>query len=148
MAEYKDQIDALSSLIEEFRLEEATLSLNGLTICFSKRREVREVGAETALPIEELYSEHDELEPEGTGPTAAGVPVTSPMNGIFYRSASPGSPPFFREGDEVAAGQTIGLIEAMKVFNEIPSPVSGVVLEWVAEAGALVQPGEVLLRIG
>ena len=53
-----------------------------------------------------------------------------------------------KEGESISAGQVVGLIEAMKVFNEIPSPVSGVVLKLVAETGAIVQPGDVLLYVG
>ena len=48
----------------------------------------------------------------------------------------------------MTAGQVVGLIEAMKVFNEIPSTVSGVVQKLVAETGAVVQPGDILLYIG
>jgi acetyl-CoA carboxylase biotin carboxyl carrier protein len=70
------------------------------------------------------------------------------MAGIFYGAPSPGSPPFVQEGDTVAAGQIIGLIEAMKVFNEIPSPVSGTVKRLVAENGAVVGVGDALLLIG
>jgi acetyl-CoA carboxylase biotin carboxyl carrier protein len=70
------------------------------------------------------------------------------MNGIFYASPSPASPQFVKEGETIQAGQVVGLIEAMKVFNEIPSTVSGVVLKLVAETGAVVQPGDVLLYVG
>ncbi|RYG32121.1 hypothetical protein EON81_21385, partial [bacterium] len=77
-----------------------------------------------------------------------GTPITSPMNGIFYNAPSPGSPPFVKEGDTVQAGQTVGLIEAMKVFNEIPSPLSGTVLKTVAITGEVVELGGTLLLIG
>ena len=70
------------------------------------------------------------------------------MTGIYYASPNPSSPPFAKVGDEVIAGQTIGLIEAMKVFNEIPSPVSGTVLSITSASGDLVQNGDVLLYIG
>lgn len=77
-----------------------------------------------------------------------GTPISSPMTGIYYSSPSPGSPPFVKEGDAVTAGQVVGLIEAMKVFNEITSGVTGVVKKVKAESGQLVQPGDVLLLIG
>ena len=70
------------------------------------------------------------------------------MTGIYYAGSNPSSPPFAKEGDTVTAGQVIGLIEAMKVFNEIPSPVSGTVLEVVAQSGQLVNPGDILMYIG
>lgn len=59
--------------------------------------------------------------------------VKSPMVGTFYRSASPEKPPFVRVGQRVEAGNTLCIIEAMKLMNEIPSPVSGVVKEILVE---------------
>ena len=76
-----------------------------------------------------------------------GTPVNSPMAGIFYSSSSPGATPFVRPGTVVEAGQVIGLIEAMKVFNEITSPIAGLVDRIVVESGAVVQPGDPLLYL-
>ncbi|HXF83618.1 MAG TPA: acetyl-CoA carboxylase biotin carboxyl carrier protein, partial [bacterium] len=64
----------------------------------------------------------------GAAPPAPGAdnhlaPVTAPMVGTFYRAASPDAPPFVSEGDIVEAGQTVCIIEAMKLFNEIQSDV-------------------------
>ena len=87
-------------------------------------------------------------EPEPTPAAPAGIPVTSPMTGIFYSAPSPNAPLFVREGEPVTAGQVVGLIEAMKVFNEITAATSGTVLRLVAESGQLVQPGDPLLFIG
>jgi acetyl-CoA carboxylase biotin carboxyl carrier protein len=70
------------------------------------------------------------------------------MTGIYYSSSSPTAPPFVKEGEPVSAGQVVGLIEAMKVFNEIVAPTSGRVLKIVAESGQLVNPGDALLYIG
>lgn len=77
-----------------------------------------------------------------------GTPVTSPMVGTFYRSASPEKPPFVRIGQRVAAGDTLCIIEAMKLMNEIPAPKDGVVREILAENGAPVSYGEALFVIG
>jgi acetyl-CoA carboxylase biotin carboxyl carrier protein len=73
--------------------------------------------------------------------------LRSPLTGIFYRSASPDSPPFVQVGDEVAEGQTVGLIEAMKVFSEIPSDAGGRVVRIIAEPGVLISQGDVLMTI-
>jgi acetyl-CoA carboxylase biotin carboxyl carrier protein len=73
--------------------------------------------------------------------------LNSPMVGIFYAAGAPGDPPFVNVGDVVAVGQTIGLIEAMKVFSEIPSESAGRIVEIVAVSGALVQQSEPLFRI-
>lgn len=78
----------------------------------------------------------------------SGTPVTSPMTGIYYSSASPGSPPFVRVGEAVTAGQVVALIEAMKVFNEVTAPLSGTVSKIAAENGQLVQPGDAIVYIG
>jgi acetyl-CoA carboxylase biotin carboxyl carrier protein len=59
------------------------------------------------------------------------LPVLSPMAGVFYRSSSPDAPPFAQEGDHVNHGDTVGLIEAMKLFNEIPAPATGTVLRFL-----------------
>ena len=76
------------------------------------------------------------------------IPVVSPMVGVFYRAPSPADPNFVEVGDRVERGQTIGLIEAMKVFNEITAESGGVVAEIPAQSGALVETGQplVLLR--
>jgi len=75
------------------------------------------------------------------------MPIEAPMTGMFYRGPSPSEPPYVEEGDLVYEGQTIGLIEAMKVFNEIPSPMTGIVRRILAQNATLVQQGEVLMLL-
>ncbi len=79
------------------------------------------------------------------GPAAARSWRRSP--GIFYASPSPGSPPFVAVGREVVVGQVIGLIEAMKLFNEIKSDKAGRVVRVVAENGALVKAKQPLIEV-
>lgn len=76
-----------------------------------------------------------------------GVEIASPMAGTFYRAPAPGEPAFVKEGDQVTAGQTIGIIEAMKLMNEIEAEVSGTVVKIVAENGKPVTPGQALVVI-
>lgn len=83
-------------------------------------------------------------EPEPALPANA-FTINTPLTGIFYRSPEPGSEPYVHEGDSVAAGQTVGLVEAMKVFNEIASPQAGRVIAIKAGDGMLVQENQVLL---
>jgi len=147
--EYKQQISELAELMEEFRLGEAQLQTSELRIAFKRRSAARTVVTESSSIEEVSASSSEEIAddvPEVVAPK--GTPITSPMNGIFYGSPSPASPPFVKEGETVQAGQVVGLIEAMKVFNEIPCTVSGTVLKLVAETGAVVQPGDVLLYVG
>lgn len=76
-----------------------------------------------------------------------GVEIASPMAGTFYRAPAPGEPAFIKEGDTVTVGQTIGIIEAMKLMNEIEAEVSGTVVKIVAENGKPVTPGQALVVI-
>ena len=80
-------------------------------------------------------------------PEENGAAVPAPMVGTFYRSPSPERPPFVQAGQRVEKGQTICIIEAMKLMNEIPSPVNGVVRSIVAENGQPVSYGETLMII-
>jgi len=73
--------------------------------------------------------------------------VVAPLTGIFYTSPSPGAAPYVKEGAHVSAGQVIGLIEAMKLFNEIKSDVSGTVRRLAAESGALVKQKQILIEV-
>ncbi|AQG99603.1 acetyl-CoA carboxylase biotin carboxyl carrier protein [Caballeronia cordobensis] len=74
--------------------------------------------------------------------------VTSPMVGSFYRAPSPGADPFIQVGDTVKEGQTICIIEAMKLLNEIEADKAGVVKEILVENGQAVEYGQPLFVIG
>ncbi len=73
--------------------------------------------------------------------------VVAPLTGIYYGSPSPGAAPYVREGTDVNVGQVIGLIEAMKLFNEIKSDISGRVVRIVAENGKLVKHKQPLIEV-
>ncbi|MBG9981346.1 acetyl-CoA carboxylase biotin carboxyl carrier protein [Facklamia sp. DSM 111018] len=73
--------------------------------------------------------------------------VTSPIVGIVYFQAKPGEPAFIKVGDQVEAGQTICIVEAMKMMNEIPAPISGQVVEICVENEEVVEYQQVLVRI-
>lgn len=75
------------------------------------------------------------------------TPLVSPMVGVYYRAPSPNDPNFIEVGDRVERGQNIGLIEAMKVFNEITAENSGVVAEILVQNGALVETGQPLVLL-
>ena len=92
--------------------------------------------------------------PQGAAPEApppserAGHKVLSPMVGTFYRSPSPEAEPFVKIGDTINAGDTLCIIEAMKMMNQIESDVSGKVLAIEAESGEPIEFGQVLFVIG
>jgi acetyl-CoA carboxylase biotin carboxyl carrier protein len=146
--DYKATIGELAELMQEYRLTEARLQSGDLTIAFRRRSTPRPRTSEEGEVFVEAYAFDAPIAVATAPAVPKGTPVTSPMTGIYYAGSSPGAPPFAKEGDSVSAGQVVGLIEAMKVFNEIPSPVSGTVLEVVAQSGQLVNPGDVLLYIG
>ena len=74
-------------------------------------------------------------------------PVTAPMLGTFYRAPKPGAPPFVEVGSAVEPESIVGIIEVMKLMNTVRAGVSGTVLEIIAQDGALVEYGEILLRV-
>ena len=73
--------------------------------------------------------------------------MKAPLTGIWYGSPSPGSAPYVTVGGEIAAGQVVGLIEAMKLFNEIKSDLSGKVVRIHAENGKLVKARQPLIEV-
>jgi acetyl-CoA carboxylase biotin carboxyl carrier protein len=86
--------------------------------------------------------------PLASVPAAAeGAEITSPMVGTFYRKAAPDSPNFVEVGSTVSEGQTLCIIEAMKVMNEIKAERSGTICAVVAEDANSVQYGDILFRI-
>ena len=91
-------------------------------------------------------------EPAAQAPAAASEPkgteVTAPMVGVFYAAPAPGDEPFVRVGSKVKAGETLCIIEAMKVLNEVTAEADGEVLEICVADGDLVEFGSCLMRIG
>ena len=142
MSVAQGQIDTLADLMLEFRLAEAALRLDGLSVTLRRRRKSAPVVSTTSVEEFDVDERPIEIAPVAA---AIGTPIASPMTGIYYGAPSPGSPPFVKPGDAVTAGQVIGLIEAMKVFNEIPAPISGTVARIAAESGNVVQLGEAIL---
>ena len=73
--------------------------------------------------------------------------ITSPMVGTFYRASAPGEDPFVEIGSSISEGQTICILEAMKLMNEIESEFNGVVVEVLVDNGTPVEFGQVLMRV-
>lgn len=83
-------------------------------------------------------------------PAASGkatLEIKSPMIGTFYRSSNPDSPPFVSVGDKISKGQTVAIIEAMKLFNEIESEVSGTIVKVMVENSSPVEYDQVLFVV-
>jgi acetyl-CoA carboxylase biotin carboxyl carrier protein len=76
-----------------------------------------------------------------------GTPLVAPLTGVFYRTSAPGTPPFVEVGDRVEAGAVVGLIETMKIFNEVLAERGGRIAAILAESGQLVHAGDALMTI-
>ena len=145
----KGKIDELAGLMQEFNLDRAKLKGEDWAVEFALDHPETRQNVVIGAPVAEASAPAKREKPVAPVPQAPkGTAVTSPMTGIYYTSSNPGAPPFCKVGDPVTAGQVVGLIEAMKVFNEITAPVSGTILDVPAKNAQLVQPGDTLVTIG
>lgn len=75
------------------------------------------------------------------------VPVRAPISGVFYRAAAPDQPPFVEVGNTVKKGQTLCLLETMKVFTKLKSPMDGVVVEILCKNEVVIEKNQILFHI-
>lgn len=132
-------IDAVSeSSLTGFSLEEGETKI---TIAADRDKEVQTIAHEAQNQV--LNEEKKEAVINQTGE----VIIKSPLVGIFYSAASPNEAAFVKEGENVVKGQTLGLIEAMKLMNEIESDCDGIVKKVLVENGQMVEYGQPLFVI-
>ena len=93
-----------------------------------------------------LISENEEPQVAPPGRSDL-VEITAPMVGTFYRAAAPGEEPFVEVGNNIKVGQTICILEAMKLMNEIESEFNAEIVEILVENGTPVEFGQVLMRV-
>ncbi len=107
------------------------------------------MAAPVAIPSAALTAPANAAPVKAEKPAAAvtTVEIKSPMIGTFYRTANPDSPPFISVGDKVTKGQTVCIIEAMKLFNEIESEVSGTIVRAMIENSSPVEYDQVLFVV-
>ena len=103
--------------------------------------------APAAAPTPALAATATEAQPK-KGDMPDGHVIRSPMVGTYYASPNPDSPPFVKVGQTVKQGETLGIIEAMKMFNPIEAEVSGTVLKILAESGQPVEFDQPLFVVG
>ena len=136
-------IDRLESLLEGSGMTEIEVEAGGTALL------LRLPDAPTA-PMPGAAVPGAAARPVEPGPGEAGATqhaVLAPLTGIFYTAPTPEATPYIQVGSEIHAGQVIGLIEAMKLFNEIKSDRAGRVLRIAAESGTLVKAKQPLIEL-
>jgi oxaloacetate decarboxylase alpha subunit len=135
-----ERIREVVRIVQETGVGEVTIEEDGMRVSVRRTAEPEFVPAATGLAAPAPPAEVPAAQ---NGLTA----VESPMIGVFYRAPEPGAPPFVEVGDPVAAGQTLCLLEAMKLFNELKSDSAGVVRAIHAENGEPVEYGQLLFEL-
>ena len=147
-------LDALGeSDIQEFRLEGDDFRLEvrrNLPVTAVAAPVVPVAQAAAAVPVVDVPVQGESA--PAAPPAAAGsrsdlVDVTAPMVGTFYTAPAPGEAPFVEIGNRINAGQTICILEAMKLMNELEAEVAGEVVEILVDNGTPVEFGQVLMRV-
>jgi acetyl-CoA carboxylase biotin carboxyl carrier protein len=152
-------VDKLTAILEKSDLGELEVASGGTTIILRSPSAIErptlvaaaspESGAGDA-PSAAAQAPAGTTAPSGTVPASAAPvkpSVKAPLTGIFYGAPSPGATAYVAVGDHVAVGQIIGLIEAMKLFNEIKSDLAGRVVRVCADNGALVKAKQPLIEV-
>jgi oxaloacetate decarboxylase alpha subunit len=139
----EQRIRELVRIVQESGVAEVEIEDEGMRVSV-RRTEERSDFDVGATPLAE-----DELADLPVLPAAAAgvIRVESPMVGVFYRAAEPGTPPFVELGDVVAPGQTLCMLEAMKLFNELKADTGGRVTAIHAENGKPVEFGQLLFEL-
>jgi acetyl-CoA carboxylase biotin carboxyl carrier protein len=132
-------IDRLAALVDSAGLAELEVEVEGTVVAVRSPAAMVTAGATAATMSSVAGAATD-------GPSRSPT-VTAPLTGIWYASPTPGSAPFVSVGAEIGAGQVIGLIEAMKLFNEIKSDLAGRVTRVLAENGQLVKARQPLIEV-
>ncbi len=141
-------VDLLAPAFEGAGLDELELSIGDLHVRLARPRQPAAMAEAAPMPVAPAPAPAPAESLTPYGAPAPGMRfVSAPLTGIWYPSPSPGARPYVNEGDEVAAGQVIGLIEAMKLFNEIKSDTSGRISRVLVENGTLVKRKQPLLEI-
>ena len=147
-----------TSDIQEFSLEGEDFKLEIKRNLFDQNQVTNNLVSNTSFdrqtianqkPLNDNLSIVKEPEaPQGAPPGRADLTdITSPMVGTFYRAAAPGEDPFVEVGNNVKVGQTICILEAMKLMNEIESEFNAEIVEILVENGTPVEFGQVLMRV-
>lgn len=146
-------IKDLAESIEKYNLNEVVVESEGAKVTLKKENKVVQpeqvivaktpaVTAAVDFVQEEVAPKQEEVKEEVEGEV-----ITSPMVGTFYKSSAPGNPPFVAEGQSVSSGETLCIIEAMKLMNEVKAHKNCTILKILVEDGELVKKGDKLFVI-
>ena len=138
-----EKIKQIIQLMNDENLVEVEIEEEGRRIKLRKKEEQPErlISFTSQAATSQEVSLQPDVEEQGI------TYIKSPMVGTFYRAPAPDAPPFVEVGDEVDVGQTVCIIEAMKLMNEIKSDVRGKVLEVLVENGSPVDYGDNLFKV-
>jgi acetyl-CoA carboxylase biotin carboxyl carrier protein len=140
-------VDLLAPALGRAGLDELELTLGELSVRLARPPAAKVPVPAPAVPAPVSHAPPpDGLTPFGE-PSAGMRFIGAPLTGVWYPAPSPGARPYVNEGDEVTIGQVVGLIEAMKLFNEIKSDASGRITRVLIESGTLVKRKQPLLEI-
>ena len=158
----KDKIKFIEKLAEsmnENKIESVKYEDNNFEVSLTKKKKERNVIVNNALAQSMTTAPSNipqEVQPQETSPAPiqeaaseeiSGTQITSPMVGTFYASPSPTASPFVKEGDSVTEGQTLCIVEAMKLMNEVKSTVAGKVKKMLVKDKDSIKKGQTLMII-
>jgi oxaloacetate decarboxylase alpha subunit len=137
-----ERIRELVRIVQETGIGEVTIEEAGMRVSVRRTQEREPATGQNESPL--AVPEDAELDP--VAPNGI-VRVEAPMVGTFYRAPQPGAPPFVEEGQPVGAGQTLCILEAMKLLNEVKADVEGIVRAIHVENAAAVEFGQLLFEL-
>lgn len=147
-----NSINDLAKSVKENNLTELVVEVEGVKVTL-KKEEFQYVAKEkkepmTSVVYEEKKIENIEKKSEIEMEQIDGEEIKSPMVGNFYSAPAPGAQPFVKKGDKVKKDDVLCIVEAMKMMNEVKSPIEGTVLDICVKDKTTVKKGDVLFIIG
>ncbi|HEY7331978.1 MAG TPA: biotin/lipoyl-containing protein [Candidatus Limnocylindria bacterium] len=141
-------IDILAPTFEATHLDELEVEAGELLVRLARPRAVTVAAPAAAIAETPVPTETAPAPGSPYGEPAPGMRfVSAPLTGVWYAAPSPGARPYISDGAEIGAGTVIGLIEAMKLFNEIKSDTAGRVTRILVESGTLVKRQQPLIEV-
>ena len=150
-----EYLEKLANIVYENDLSEITLEDDDQAVCLKREKQTAPAVAPimpAVMPAATVTSQVISTPKVAEAPAAApaepkGKPITAPMVGTFYAAPSPDDAPFVKVGDNIATGQVVCIVEAMKLMNEIEAEVSGKITEICVQNGESVEFGQVLMYV-